>query len=74
MRSYSIGKAARIVGVNAETLRKWDREDIFKAFLVSVGGRRYYSQKQIEYLLKLKVENKLNRRILCDMSSRCKNE
>lgn len=74
MRSYSIGKVASEIGLNKATLRNWDREDIFKPFLVSVGGRRYYSQKQLKYLLELKAENKLNKRILYEMASRCSND
>lgn len=66
MRSYSIGKVATQIGVNRATLRNWDKEGVFKPFLVSVGGRRYYSKKQLDYLLELKAKNKLNRRILCN--------
>lgn len=65
MRIYSIGKVASKIGMNRATLRNWDKEGIFKPFLVSVGGHRYYSQKQLDYLLELKTKNKLNRKILC---------
>lgn len=69
MRSYSIGKVATQIGLTRATLRNWDREGIFKPFLVSVGGRRYYSQKQLEYLIELKNKNQLTRKNLllgCD--------
>ncbi|WWU66704.1 MerR family transcriptional regulator (plasmid) [Clostridium baratii] len=70
MRIYSIGKVASKIGMNRATLRNWDKEGIFKPFLVSVGGHRYYSQKQLDYLLELKTKNKLNRKIFCSMTDK----
>lgn len=70
MKSYSIGKVAMKIGRTIVTLRKWDKEEVFKPFLITEGGHRFYSQKQLDYLLKLKSEKKLNKKTLCNMTSK----
>ena len=67
MRSYSIGKVVKLVKISAGTLRKWDKEGVFKPFLVAGGGRRYYSKNQLEYLLRLKSDGILNKKTLSNI-------
>ncbi|WWU70474.1 MerR family transcriptional regulator (plasmid) [Clostridium baratii] len=64
MRSYSIGKVASIIGKTKETLRNWDKSGTFKPFLVTKGGHRFYSQKQLNYLLELKNNKQLNKKYI----------
>lgn len=43
-----IGKAAEYLGVSEQTLRRWDKDGIFKATYVSGGSHRYYSLADLE--------------------------
>lgn len=42
-----IREAANILGVNPETLRRWDRSGKLKAVIVSRRGDRRYKQEDI---------------------------
>lgn len=44
----SIGKAAKYLGVSAQTLRRWDEDGTFKATFRSPGDHRYYSLSDLE--------------------------
>lgn len=78
---YTLGEAAEIVGVNPETLRRWDRTGKLKALRVGsrhgIGDRRYrlkdleevMSKKQESPRLggiKEKLENKVNPVVFSD--------
>jgi len=45
---YSIGEAAKYLGVSMITLRRWHGNGSFKATFVSPGGHRYYSLSDLE--------------------------
>lgn len=47
-----IREAAEILGVNPETLRRWDREGKLKAIIISKRGDRRYKKEDIESFLK----------------------
>ena len=51
-----IGEAAEMLGVAIVTLRKWHETGELVPAYVSVGGRRFYSRKQIQEFLKGKDE------------------
>ena len=42
MKYYSIGEFAGLIGKNAQTLREWDKKDLFKPHHVAPTGYRYY--------------------------------
>jgi len=44
----SIGKAAKIIGVTIQTLRRWDTAGKLKSFRPTAGGHRYYREEDIE--------------------------
>lgn len=44
----SIGKAAKIIGVTIQTLRRWDGMGKLKSFRPTVGSHRYYREEDIE--------------------------
>ena len=48
----TIQDAAKILGVNPETLRRWDRKEKFKAKRHPINGYRLYNEKDIKALLK----------------------
>lgn len=48
--------AARVLGVCAKTLRRWDQQRNFQAIWRTVGGHRRYSTAQLEALLQKKEE------------------
>lgn len=48
----TIQKAAHILGVNPETLRRWDRKDQFKAKRHPINGYRIYDVESVRILLK----------------------
>lgn len=48
VRLLRIREAAEILGVNPETLRRWDREGKFKAVIISKRGDRRYKREDIE--------------------------
>lgn len=43
-----IHEAAEMLGVNPETLRRWDRSGKLKAIIVSTRGDRRYKKEDIE--------------------------
>ena len=48
-RAFTIGEAARLLGVSPPALREWDQSGIFKPALRMMGSRhRRYSLRQIE--------------------------
>lgn len=47
-----IREAAEILGVNPETLRRWDREGKLPAIIISKRGDRRYKKDDIEEFLK----------------------
>lgn len=52
VRLLKIKKAAEILGVNPETLRRWDRSGKLKAVIVSDRGDRRYKKEDIEKFIK----------------------
>ena len=48
-----IREAAEIIGVNPETLRRWDREGKLPAIIISKRGDRRYLRSDIEKYLNL---------------------
>ncbi len=54
MRTYSIGEVEEITGVKAHVLRYW--EDVIPGFAPQkdIGGRRIYSQMEMELISRLK--------------------
>ena len=56
-----IGKAARMMGVSASTLRIWDRKKLFKANYRTVGGhRRYNINRLLEHIGRIAHQEPLN--------------
>lgn len=51
-RLIKIKEAAEMLGVNPETLRRWDRNGKLKAVKVSIRGDRRYIKKDIERFIK----------------------
>jgi len=51
----TIQDAAKILGVNPETLRRWDRKGKYSAKRHPINGYRLYNEKDIKALLK-KIE------------------
>ncbi|CAM4423907.1 Resolvase/invertase-type recombinase catalytic domain-containing protein [Paenibacillus alkaliterrae] len=54
MKLYGIGDFAKMVGVTQQTLRNWDKLGKLKPHHVSDSGYRYYSQTQLNELLRKK--------------------
>lgn len=52
IRLIKIREAAEMLGVNPETLRRWDREGKLKAVIVSTRGDRRYKKEDIEKFIK----------------------
>lgn len=42
-----IRQAAEMLGVNPETLRRWDRDGTFKAIRIGKRGHRMYDEAEI---------------------------
>lgn len=47
MKYYSSKTVTQILGVTAQTLRNWDKEDKLKPAYVKSNGYRYYSEESI---------------------------
>lgn len=47
VKLLKIREAAELLGVNPETLRRWDREGTFKAVRVGKRGHRLYDEAEI---------------------------
>lgn len=54
MKLYGIGDFAKMIGVTQQTLRNWDKKGKLKPYHVSASGYRYYSQAQLNELLRKK--------------------
>ena len=50
---YAIGKASKMIGVTAQTLRDWDRSGKLKPHHTAESGYRYYSLEQINAVIGL---------------------
>ena len=48
---YTIGQAAKILGVSQETLRRWDNSGKFKSLRHPMNNYRVYSDNQIQNLV-----------------------
>lgn len=70
MKFYTIGQFSKEVGKSIQTLRLWDSENKLKPHHVSDGGHRYYSEQQINQVLKYPVIER-NKKIVgyCRVSS-----
>jgi predicted site-specific integrase-resolvase len=61
MKYYSAKTVTKILGVTAQTLRNWDKEDKLKPTYVKSNGYRYYSEESIlAYTQERKTKKKLN--------------
>lgn len=57
MNIYTISQFAKIVHKSVDTLKRWDRTSVLKAFR-TITNRRYYTDEQIALVLKTeKVES-----------------
>ena len=66
---YSINEFSKILGVSAQTLRNWDKNNKLKPHHTSSNGYRYYSHEQLNQVMNIKPN--LNRKIIgyCRVSS-----
>lgn len=71
MKYYSIGEFANLIGKTTQTLRNWDKENVFKPHHVTNSGYRYYSQEQLNHFLGIKSEVQLDKKVVgyCRVSS-----
>ncbi len=46
-----IGKAAKLLGISIDTLRRWDKSGKFSSVRVASGGNRYYRKDDIDLFL-----------------------
>jgi len=53
-RKYTIGQIARLLGVKTHVLRYWEQEIPLVAPRKDVSGRRVYTEREAELLLRLK--------------------
>jgi DNA-binding transcriptional MerR regulator len=53
-RRYSIGEMAGLLGVKAHVLRYWEEEIPFIAPRKDLAGRRVYTEREVQLLLRLK--------------------
>ncbi len=51
---FTISKTAKLIGVQSHVLRFWEKKFSSINPKKSLSGRRYYSSKDIEYLLEIK--------------------
>lgn len=51
MALLKLGEVCKRLGVSDKTLRNWDKRDFFKPAVVSPGGKRYYTEEQVEEFL-----------------------
>jgi len=50
-KMLKIREAAELLGVNPETMRRWDRDGTFKAIRIGKFGHRMYDKAEIEKLI-----------------------
>lgn len=48
---YSINEFSKILGISAQTLRNWDKNNKLKPHHTSTNGYRYYSHEQLNQVL-----------------------
>ena len=61
MKFYSAKTVTKILGVTAQTLRNWDKENKLKPTYVKSNGYRYYSEESIlAYTQERKTKKNLN--------------
>ena len=53
MNYYAIGKFSKMTGKSIQTLRLWDKEGKLKPHHITEGGHRYYSEQQVNEVLKI---------------------
>ena len=58
MRYFTINKFSKIVGVTPQTLRNWDKVGKLKPHHTTESGYRYYSEEQLNQVLKIKSKPK----------------
>ena len=51
---FTISKTAKIIGVQSHVLRFWEKKFNIISPKKSLSGRRYYSSKDVQYLLMIK--------------------
>ena len=59
MKLYKIGDFAEMIGVTQQTLRNWDKRGKLKPHYVSTGRYRYYSQVQLNELMRKKLKERI---------------
>ena len=71
MKYYIVGEFAKLIDKNPQTLRGWDKKNVFKPHHVGTTGYRYYSQEQLNHFLGIKgIETKTKKVIgYCRVSS-----
>lgn len=66
---YSINEFSKILGVSAQTLRNWDKNNKLKPHHTSTNGYRYYSHEQLNLVMNLNPT--INKKVVgyCRVSS-----
>ena len=59
MKLFRIGDFAEMIGVTQQTLRNWDKLGKLKPHYVSAGRYRYYSQVQLNELMRKKLKERI---------------
>ena len=57
-RSYTLGEAAKILGVHPKTIQKWDREGKIRC-IRTVGGKRRIPESEIKRIMGIHEERKV---------------
>ena len=56
---YSIHEFSKMLGVSAQTLRNWDNKGKLHPHYTTASGYRYYSEEQLQKVLKIKPKNRI---------------
>ena len=56
---YSIHEFSKIIGVSAQTLRKWDANGKLHPHHTTVSGYRYYSDEQLNQVINVKSKKSI---------------
>ena len=56
---YSIHGFSKMLGVSAQTLRNWDNKGKLHPHHTTASGYRYYSEEQLQKVLKIKPKNRI---------------
>lgn len=59
MQRYSVSKFAKLLDINPQTLRNWDKQGKLKPAYVGENGYRYYSHDQLEDMIDKKKDNRI---------------